>query len=157
MVNSVPLCGGAGGVAGCSPGAVGAAGTGAGGAATLFGVIAPSGSCFPGQNIRPSVTLTTPATDFPTRPFLVSFYAIVGGASVFLGSFTVASVAAGTTVNLSPPVGVPLPPSVTRATTRSHNDGHVVAIRALPDYDALFGVVFDPAPTDPTATATGQC
>ena len=25
-------------------------------------------------------------------------------------------------------------------TTRAHDDGHVVAIRALPDYDALFGV-----------------
>jgi hypothetical protein len=35
--------------------------------------------------------------------------------------------------------------------TRSHPDGHVVAIRALPDYDALFGVDFDPRPsqTDP--------
>lgn len=35
--------------------------------------------------------------------------------------------------------------------TRSHPDGHVVAIRALPDYDALFGVDFDPSPprTDP--------
>jgi len=35
--------------------------------------------------------------------------------------------------------------------TRSHLDGHVVAIRALPDYDALFGVDFDPGPprTDP--------
>jgi hypothetical protein len=42
------------------------------------------------------------------------------------------------------------------ATTRSHPDGHVVAIRALPDYDALYGVVFDPAPTDSTATAEGQ-
>jgi len=31
--------------------------------------------------------------------------------------------------------------------TRSHPDGHVVAIRALPDYDALFGVDFDPGPT----------
>ena len=30
-------------------------------------------------------------------------------------------------------------------TTRVHPDGHVVAIRALPDYDALFGVDFDPA------------
>lgn len=41
-----------------------------------------------------------------------------------------------------------------RAATRSHTDGHVVALRALPDYDALFGVVFDPAPADPTATDT---
>lgn len=31
------------------------------------------------------------------------------------------------------------------AGTRAHADGHVVAIRALPDYDALFGVDFDPA------------
>lgn len=31
-------------------------------------------------------------------------------------------------------------------TTREHADGHVVAIRALPDYDALFGVDFDPRP-----------
>jgi hypothetical protein len=31
-------------------------------------------------------------------------------------------------------------------TTRTHDDGHVVAIRALPDYDALFGVDFDPRP-----------
>jgi hypothetical protein len=46
-----------------------------------------------------------------------------------------------------------------------------VALRALPDYDALYGVVFDPTPidptpidptpidptpTDPTATAEGQ-
>jgi transposase len=31
-------------------------------------------------------------------------------------------------------------------TTRTHGDGHVVAIRALPDYDALFGVDFDPSP-----------
>lgn len=30
--------------------------------------------------------------------------------------------------------------------TRTHPDGHVVAIRALPDYDALFGVDFDPRP-----------
>jgi transposase len=29
---------------------------------------------------------------------------------------------------------------------RAHADGHVVAIRALPDYDALFGVDFDPRP-----------
>jgi transposase len=48
-----------------------------------------------------------------------------------------------------------------RPSTRSHTDGHVVALRALPDYDALYGVVFDPTPidptpTDPTATAEGQ-
>ena len=46
-----------------------------------------------------------------------------------------------------------------RRATRSHPDGHVVALRALPDYDALFGVDFDPAPTattPPRATAEGQ-
>jgi transposase len=32
--------------------------------------------------------------------------------------------------------------------TRSHPDGHVVALRALPDYDALYGVDFDPRPDD---------
>jgi hypothetical protein len=35
-----------------------------------------------------------------------------------------------------------------RQATRSHPDGHVVAIRALPDYDALFGVDFH-HPDDP--------
>ena len=39
-----------------------------------------------------------------------------------------------------------------RPGTRAHPDGHVVAIRALPDYDALFGVTFDPA-FDPTTRA----
>lgn len=46
-----------------------------------------------------------------------------------------------------------------RRDTRSHSDGHVVALRALPDYDALFGVAFDPAPTShdtPATTAEGQ-
>jgi hypothetical protein len=53
-----------------------------------------------------------------------------------------------------------------RRPTRSHPDGHVVALRALPAYDALFGVdvsAFDPAPvTDaipdsgPTAGASMQ-
>ena len=38
------------------------------------------------------------------------------------------------------------------SSTRSHTDGHVVALRALPDYDALFGVTFDPA-FDPTTRA----
>lgn len=33
------------------------------------------------------------------------------------------------------------------AATRRHHDGHPVALRALPDYDALFGVDFDSAPT----------
>jgi transposase len=34
---------------------------------------------------------------------------------------------------------------------RCHSDGHAVALRALPDYDALFGVDFTPTPTDSTA------
>lgn len=33
------------------------------------------------------------------------------------------------------------------AATRHHPDGHAVTLRALPDYDALFGVDFDPTPT----------
>jgi transposase len=33
------------------------------------------------------------------------------------------------------------------AATRHHPDGHAVALRALPDYDALFGVDFDPVST----------
>jgi transposase len=36
---------------------------------------------------------------------------------------------------------------------RAHADGHVVAIRALPDYDALFGVDFDPRPDPRAVTA----
>ncbi|HUX69955.1 MAG TPA: IS21 family transposase [Cellulomonadaceae bacterium] len=40
--------------------------------------------------------------------------------------------------------------------TRSHLDGHVVAIRALPDYDALFGVDFDPSPPGWSATTEGK-
>jgi hypothetical protein len=35
-----------------------------------------------------------------------------------------------------------------RPATRGHPDGHVVALRALPDYDALYGVDFDPRPDD---------
>lgn len=34
-----------------------------------------------------------------------------------------------------------------QAASRQHTDGHVVALRALPDYDALFGVDFDPPST----------
>jgi transposase len=34
-----------------------------------------------------------------------------------------------------------------RASRRAHPDGHPVALRALPDYDALFGVDFDPTPS----------
>jgi hypothetical protein len=33
--------------------------------------------------------------------------------------------------------------------TRAHPDGHVVAIRALPDYDALFGVDFHTSGENP--------
>ena len=40
----------------------------------------------------------------------------------------------------------------TARATRTHTDGHVVAIRALPDYDALFGVDFDPRPAPGTGT-----
>lgn len=40
--------------------------------------------------------------------------------------------------------------------TRVHADGHVVAIRALPDYDALFGVDFDPRPDLGAVTAEGK-
>jgi hypothetical protein len=32
-----------------------------------------------------------------------------------------------------------------QAATRHHADGHVVMLRALPDYDALFGVDFNPS------------
>jgi transposase len=43
---------------------------------------------------------------------------------------------------------------------RRHSDGHAVAIRALPDYDALFGVDFNPtpesSPTGPTAAAAAE-
>ncbi|ABD11134.1 hypothetical protein ThrDRAFT_03484 [Frankia casuarinae] len=35
-----------------------------------------------------------------------------------------------------------------RAATRRYADGHRVALRALPDYDALFGVDFDPTGTE---------
>jgi len=40
--------------------------------------------------------------------------------------------------------------------TRTHADGHVVAIRALPDYDALFGVDFGPRPDRGAVTAEGK-
>jgi len=40
---------------------------------------------------------------------------------------------------------------------RRHSDGHRVAIRALPDYDALFGVDFNATTlTDPTAAAAAE-
>ena len=39
---------------------------------------------------------------------------------------------------------------------RRHSDGHAVAIRALPDYDALFGVDFNPTPMDPTAATAAE-
>jgi hypothetical protein len=34
-----------------------------------------------------------------------------------------------------------------QAAVRQHADGHTVALRALPDYDALFGVDFNPSST----------
>lgn len=44
-----------------------------------------------------------------------------------------------------------------QAGARRHSDGHAVALRALPDYDALFGVDFTPTGTaDPTATPTAE-
>ncbi len=40
---------------------------------------------------------------------------------------------------------------------RRHSDGHPVAIRALPDYDALFGVDFNPAvPSNQTAAPAAE-
>lgn len=39
-----------------------------------------------------------------------------------------------------------------QASTRRHADGHTVELRALPDYDALFGVDFAPAPTQKAST-----
>jgi hypothetical protein len=33
-----------------------------------------------------------------------------------------------------------------QAALRHHPDGHAVTLRALPDYDALFGVDFNPSP-----------
>lgn len=38
---------------------------------------------------------------------------------------------------------------------RRHADGHVVALRPLPDYDALFGVNFDPTPTSARTPTSG--
>ena len=44
-----------------------------------------------------------------------------------------------------------------RAARRAHPDGHPVALRALPDYDALFGVDFNPTTlTDSTAAAAAE-
>lgn len=39
--------------------------------------------------------------------------------------------------------------------TRHHSDGHTVILRSLPDYDALFGVDFTPAPA-PTPEASNH-
>lgn len=39
-------------------------------------------------------------------------------------------------------------------TARQHADGHTVVLRALPDYDALFGVDFDPTPDLDSTEAT---
>ncbi len=40
-----------------------------------------------------------------------------------------------------------------RQQDRHHHDGHPVALRALPDYDALFGVDFTPTPTSMEASS----
>jgi transposase len=40
-----------------------------------------------------------------------------------------------------------------RHQVRHHDDGTAVALRALPDYDALYGVAFDPVPAAATVTA----
>jgi hypothetical protein len=46
---------------------------------------------------------------------------------------------------------------IDREAVRTHADGHAVAIRALPDYDDLFGVDFDPHPVNDTpVTAEGM-
>jgi transposase len=42
-----------------------------------------------------------------------------------------------------------------RQTARRHGHGHVVALRALPDYDALFGVDFTPTST-PSSTPSSE-
>ena len=39
-----------------------------------------------------------------------------------------------------------------QAATRHHADGHAVVLRALPDYDALFGVDFTHPPTKASTT-----
>jgi hypothetical protein len=39
---------------------------------------------------------------------------------------------------------------------RQHADGHTVALRALPDYDALFGVDFTPTPPTPAGAAAAD-
>lgn len=44
-----------------------------------------------------------------------------------------------------------------QAGARRHSDGHAVALRALPDYDALFGVDFTPTGTaDPTVAPAAE-
>ena len=42
----------------------------------------------------------------------------------------------------------------TTGAVRRHADGHVVALRPLPDYDALFGVDFTPDPTPNSAVTS---
>lgn len=46
--------------------------------------------------------------------------------------------------------GTPVPgaPGATPAVPQRHRDGHIVALRALPEYDALFGVDFTHEPAD---------
>jgi hypothetical protein len=41
------------------------------------------------------------------------------------------------------------------ARLRQHTDGHTVTLRALPDYDALFGVDFTPTPAVDSVTDGG--
>ena len=51
----------------------------------------------------------------------------------------------------------PRPAAAPAERGRQHSDGHPVALRALPDYDALFGVDFNPTtPTDPTAARAAE-
>ncbi len=81
-------------------------------AGSLNSVTAPTGSYVPGQNIFPSVSLTNTNSNYATQAFTVRFSILLGSTPTLLGSFTVPSVAAGATVLLSPPVGVPLLSSV---------------------------------------------
>lgn len=48
------------------------------------------------------------------------------------------------------------PTAVSMPTPASTTNGHVVAIRALPDYDALFGVDFDSRPDLGAARTEGK-
>ena len=50
----------------------------------------------------------------------------------------------------------PGPAATAAGTVRRHADGHVVALRPLPDYDALFGVDFTPEHTPETAVTSEE-